>query len=531
MSRIVVGIIALAATTNVVLAQPFPTELPADTQRQPSPTTRMPVTAPQTTQPNPGDEPINSTDSIGQTEPPAVEPIYAQPLVLPPISLEQPIDPDRYVCGAGDVLELNFWGPQNLRLKVTVDLEGRAFIPKIGYVAVANKTLSAVRTAMKSRVRANYPGLSFDLAVEAPRTFLVHVVENVKKPGTFSAHAVDRVSAVITRAGVVPAASRRRITIHHRTGADSIADLVEYELTGDTAFNPYLLDGDVVHVPFPELQVKVSGAVRRPGQYEVTGTKDLAELLQIAGGLAPTSAKSLPIRIVRRNAKQQDQYLDVPVGGNAPLSDDDRVIVRGTDDLQRTVLLIGAIVGSDPLDSTTTSRRLPFVEGDTVWSLLERAGGIKAPGDLGRSYIARPKQGGQDLIAINLDALLVRRDFKADKPIAMGDTIVIPAMQYSVMVEGAVGRAGLYNYNPLFGVPEYIAHAGGLTRTARDLDEVRLIEANGSTRDYKAGMKLQPGDAILVPERNFSRAEVTQLILATAGLVLSGVAIVIAARR
>ena len=195
------------------------------------------------------------------------------------------------------------------------------------------------------------------------------------------------------------------------------------------------------------------------------------------------------------------------------------------------MLLIGAIVGSDPLDSTTTSRRLPFVVGDTVWSLLDRAGGIKAPGDLKRSYIARPTQGGQDLIAIDLDALLVRRDFKADKPIAMGDTIVIPAMQYSVMVEGAVGRAGLYNYNPLFGVPEYIAHAGGLTRTARDLDEVRLIEATGSTRDYKAGMKLQPGDAILVPERNFSRAEVTQLILATAGLVLSGVAIVIAARR
>jgi protein involved in polysaccharide export with SLBB domain len=99
------------------------------------------------------------------------------------------------------------------------------------------------------------------------------------------------------------------------------------------------------------------------------------------------------------------------------------------------------------------------------------------------------------------------------------------------LVEGAVGRAGLYNYNPLFGVPEYIAHAGGMSRTARDLDEVTLIEANGSTRAYKPGMKLQPGDAILVPERNYSRAEVSQLILAGAGLLLSGVAIVLAARR
>ncbi|HET9991165.1 MAG TPA: SLBB domain-containing protein, partial [Kofleriaceae bacterium] len=255
------------------------------------------------------------------------------------------------------------------------------------------------------------------------------------------------------------------------------------------------------------------------------------EALKLAGGLAPDAAK-VPTRIVRRNERQQDTYIDVPFAGNAALRDDDRIVVRGTEDMRRTVLLIGAVVGSDPLDSATTSRRLPFVEGDTVWSLIDRAGGIKAPGDLHHSYISRPTAaGGRELIAIDLDALLVRRDLKADKAIAIGDTIVIPPMQYSVMVEGAVGRAGLYNYNPVFGIPEYIAHAGGATRTARDLDEVTLIEANGSTRAYRPGLKPQPGDAILVPERNFSRSEVAQLVLAGAGLLLSGVAIVLAAKR
>lgn len=520
MRRFVVGIVALVAAVNVALAQPFTTtELPATEPRagSGSATTRMPVN-------------VNLPDPEPDQD--AVE--VVPPQVVPPpvvVSLEQPIDPDHYVCGAGDVLELNFWGQQNLRLKLTIDLEGRVFIPKVGYVAVADKTLTAMRTAIKQKVRGNYPGLSFDLTVLTPRTFLVHVVENVKHAGTFSAHAIDRVSSVLARAGVVPAASRRRIIVHHRSGPDSTADLVKYELTGDTAFNPYLLDGDIVHVPFPLTMVKVSGAVRRPGMYEVVATKDLGELLDLAGGLAPNAAKAMPIRIVRRNDKQQDTYIDVPVGGNAVLSDDDKVVVRGTDDLQRTVLLIGAVVGSDPLDSATTSRRLPFVEGDTVWSLIDRAGGIKAPGDLRRSYIARPSANGQDLVPIDLDALLARRDFKADKPIAMGDTIVIPPMQYSVMVEGAVGRAGLYNYNPVFGVPEYIAHAGGMTRTARDLDEVTLIEANGATRTYRNGMKLQPGDAILVPERNFSRGEIAQLVLAAAGLALSGVAIVLAARQ
>jgi protein involved in polysaccharide export with SLBB domain len=196
------------------------------------------------------------------------------------------------------------------------------------------------------------------------------------------------------------------------------------------------------------------------------------------------------------------------------------------------VLLIGAVAGSDPLDAATTSKRLPFVEGDTVLSLIERAGGIRAPGDLSRSYISRPIPGKTpELIPLDLDALLVRRDFSADKQVKMGDTIVIPPMQYSILVEGAVARAGLYNYNPRFGIPEYIAHAGGRTRTARDLDEVKLIDANGVTHDFRRDMKPAPGDAILVPERNFTRAEIAQLILAGAGLVLSGVAVGLAATR
>ena len=42
---------------------------------------------------------------------------------------------------------------------------------------------------------------------------------------------------------------------------------------------------------------------------------------------------------------------------------------------------------------------------------------------------------------------------------------------------------------------------------------------------------VMPGDAIMVPERNFSRAEVVQLLIAGAGLILSGVAITLAATQ
>ena len=104
-------------------------------------------------------------------------------------------------------------------------------------------------------------------------------------------------------------------------------------------------------------------------------------------------------------------------------------------------------------------------------------------------------------------------------------------MQYSVRVEGAVARAGLYPYNPRFRIAEYVANAGGRTRSARDLDEAQLIEPNGRTRSFSAGLKPSPGDSILIPERTFTRPEIVQIVLSAAGLVLSGVAITIAVTR
>ena len=103
------------------------------------------------------------------------------------------------------------------------------------------------------------------------------------------------------------------------------------------------------------------------------------------------------MRLMRRNERQQATFQDLPflaLGGapNLALRDDDHVFVQSVLEMERTVLLIGAVVGADALDQATSSKRLPFVEGDTVRSLLERAGGIRAPGDLGRSYISRPRK-------------------------------------------------------------------------------------------------------------------------------------------
>src|SRR6266403_832665 len=123
------------------------------------------------------------------------------PSGVPTLPLEEPLDPDKYICGRGDIFELNFWGRQNFKLRMTVDLEGRAFISKVGYVAIVGKTLHQARDIVKAAVMRYFPGLNFDLSLVAPRTFLVHVVENIPHPGLYTARPVERASNVIGRAG------------------------------------------------------------------------------------------------------------------------------------------------------------------------------------------------------------------------------------------------------------------------------------------------------------------------------------------
>jgi protein involved in polysaccharide export with SLBB domain len=460
----------------------------------------------------------------GETEVVDVEKMReAAPAAIP---LEAPIDPSAYVCGPGDGFELHFWGRQNFQLRLAVDVEGRTFIAKLGYVKVAGLTLDKVRENIIRAAKRNYPGVDVDLVLSQPRTFLVHIVGEVRKPGVYRARALERVSTVLDReAGVY--GSRRQIAIHRRDGSRITGDLLRYELSGDPSLNPYVLDGDVIEIPTRQLVVSISGPVQRPGTYELVGTKDLAELIDLAGGLKNSVARQLPIRIVRNDDQHHAAYTHVPFGPDgalpsAPLRDEDNIIVRGSDELQRTVLITGAVLGADKVDAAAFSKRITYIEGDTVRTLIERAGGITAAGDLARAYIERPAVRGEpQRIPLDLEALLVRRDFREDKPIGVGDQIVIPTARRSIFVEGAVTRAGSYEFNPRFGISEYVAHAGGRTRTALDLTDSKLIRPSGVVVPYRRDAVVSPGDTIMIPERSFTRPEIVQITMAAATLVVS----------
>lgn len=463
----------------------------------------------------------------------------------PPI--DEPLDPDRYVCGPGDVLDLNFWGLQNFKLRVTVDMEGRAFVPKVGYFALLGKTLSEARRMMRESVARYFPRLSFDVTLAEPRTFLVQVVDDVVHPASYPARATDRVAALIAKAGGFgPRASQRRVAVRRRGGNVIQADLLLYSLTGDVKYNPYVLDGDVVRVPFQELAASIDGGVNRPGRYELIGTRDLAELVELAGGMAPTATRLLPISVVRRapDDRQDQKLLEFTAAGGLPaetIQHEDAVRIPSITDLQQSVMVIGAIAGAVPVaggakpgasggtapEEVTATRRLPFVQGDSVRTLLDRVGGVGPLADLPGSYILRNGQS----VPVDLYALVMLRDLRADRPVELGDTLVVPFKRRNVLVEGAVFQPGPYPYNPTYGIEQYLSLAGGRNRYAQSLSDVKLVTPQGEMKEYSPDLKVEPGSSLVVPERDFSRAEVVGIILAAASILVSSVTLILTASK
>jgi protein involved in polysaccharide export with SLBB domain len=140
--------------------------------------------------------------------------------------------------------------------------------------------------------------------------YQVHVLGEVKKPGTYRVAASDRVSEILSRAGgIAENGSERQIELRRRGGGVIRVDLVAFKLFGKLDQNPYVTDNDTVFVPLRKKVIQVVGAVKRPDFYELKDEKTLADVVELSGGFNAATAMKDPIRVIRfeEGEKQVDE--------------------------------------------------------------------------------------------------------------------------------------------------------------------------------------------------------------------------------
>ncbi|HVO78382.1 MAG TPA: SLBB domain-containing protein [Candidatus Bathyarchaeia archaeon] len=222
-----------------------------------------------------------------------------------------------YVLGPGDELSLDIWGGVALSLTRSVDREGKVSLPEAGPVVVAGLSLAQAQKLIQSKLEPQFRNANVSVSVTRVRTVRIYVVGDVQRPGAYDISALSTPLNALYAAGGPTATGSLRV-IRHLRGTRLLGEMDLYDLLlrGVRQGIEHLQPGDTILVPPVGPLVAVTGSVRRPAIYELLADTQLADVLQMAGGV-PVSASMDNIRVERIEAHKKRVTLDVKLPGGA----------------------------------------------------------------------------------------------------------------------------------------------------------------------------------------------------------------------
>ena len=434
--------------------------------------------------------------------------------------MDLPAGPD-YVLGPGDTVTLDIWGGVSQKLTLRVDREGRITLPEAGPVMVAGLSLAQAQRLVQAKLEPQFRNAHVDLAVSRIRTLRVYVVGDVQRPGAYDISALSTPLNALYAAGGPTATGSLRVVKHYR-GKQQLGqmDLYDLLLRGVRQGIEQLQPGDTILVPPVGPLVAVSGMVRRPAIYELLAETQLADVLELAGGV-PVSASMDEIKVERIEAHSKRVTLNVklPVGaGDRPLremvgsfwvKDGDRVAVSPILPYSdRTIYLEGHVYrpGSYPYQDGMKITDLVRSYQDVLPEPATHAEIVRLqPPDFHPVTIefnlASALAGDETVTLQQFDTVRVYGRYEADAP--------------KVAIYGDVLRPGEYPMSAGMTAAALVEMAGGFTRSAyRDSASLASYVVDNGQRvatdqqvlkigaavagDAAADARLKPGDVLTI---------------------------------
>jgi protein involved in polysaccharide export with SLBB domain len=391
-----------------------------------------------------------------------------------------------YRVTSGDVYTLAYMAAgQKVEYSVAVDSTYRIRVSNLGVIDASGKTYGQLKTQVETIVSNNYPLSGVQFVLTQPAVFVVTVRGEVKEAAEVSAGALSRLSSVLGDR-LTAYSSIRDIEVLSAGGQSRVFDLYQARRTGDLMQDPYLRPGDAVIVKRAARQVTLSGAVERPGTYQLLEGENLKELIETYGSGFTVRADRTRVdllRVVGSGAPSGDKIFlsEDDFAGNYELADQDGVTVPERTALRPVIFVEGAVgtgAEANPAAATRAADRLvvPFNPGENYAALIRRnQSWFSAVSDTKNAYIIR----GDEHIAINLNPMLYDSSYRSEIEIAENDTLIIPFRQYFVTVAGAVMAPGRYPYIPDREWDYYIALAGGFRPGQNAFQAVSIRDMTG----------------------------------------------------
>ncbi len=398
-----------------------------------------------------------------------------------PIATTAPV-PATYMIGPADALSLQVHagGWEQVTQEMTVSPEGFIFPDQLGRMTAAGQTVEELRNTLHEQYTRIFAGPTVTLAISAQRAIDVYVTGDVASPGRYVLTGMVTVlDALYAAGGPSEIGSFRNIRLSRVGQAAFEIDLYDYLLTGSRE-NDMLLDpGDTIFVPAIAGEVGVSGEVRRPARYELDDEATVAEVLEMAGGLAPQAHRMLHLWRTEQGEEWRlfsiDGTNDSPEDLARPIEDGDLLVARSIrDTVGNTVRILGAV---------KRPGYYPVEQAATIRELIDAAEGLAVDAHVGRGVISR-LDAQRHFEIISFDVAQARAgDPENNLRLQAKDYVTIYTQEevepaFLVEVEGAVNRPGGYRWAANLRISQLILRAGGLAPEAwlERADLLRLTE-------------------------------------------------------
>jgi len=428
--------------------------------------------------------------------------------------LQLAISSEDYLVTPGDIYRLSFRQADTPAIiDLLVESNYSINMKVFGSMNAEGMTFTQLKPVVEKAVNVAYPRSMPSLSICSLGVFQIYLKGETDQSQSIVAWGMSRLSDILP--GKLGAYScLRNIKIISLKGVEKQYDLFQFQRLGVADQNPYVKPGDTIMISGSERTVEIAGEIKHPGKYQLLPSEKLADLVTFFGGGLTTSAEISGVRVDRTSEETpRTFYISLSENPSDPvaLQDGDIVTIPSKIAALPTVFFEGAVTpdvtqGSASTQGIQTSptgyNRISysFRQGETLRSALIAVRKLISPmGNLSSSFLVR--EGIEEPIPIDLVALLSGAGPASEMPLCPRDRIIVPLMQFSVFISGAVDKPGALVYAPGQTYQYYVTLAGGNTQETPE--RVSIVDSFGKERD--------PRDAIYPEDRIFVMPETVKV--------------------
>lgn len=201
--------------------------------------------------------------------------------------------PNDYVISLRDQFTIILSGSKDSIFNLNVKLDGTILFPEIGSIPVVGLTFEEVKNKLSLLINQAYIGVNIDVSLQNLSAKKITVVGAVKTPGTYLVNPFSTITGALAYSGgISQIGSLRDIKLIRNNKEVFSFDLYDLLIKGIRSNDLTIEAGDTILINAASQFVEITGAVKRPGIYEVLEGETINSLVDFALGFTQTANKS-----------------------------------------------------------------------------------------------------------------------------------------------------------------------------------------------------------------------------------------------